>query len=129
MYRKDTFLIVCELMDILKSLLWGNLKRKDTKPKFATLSLGQYQLKLWLVAKDAQLPWQQAYSFITLVFEVISTSYLVQLSLGAVPTHSVAGCWGNLVTMATNAQYCHRLNEHLQNSISWYCPKGNVLQV
>ena len=56
-----------------------------------------------LVAKETLLPLQQAHTLITLLFEAISSSYLVQLSLMVIQTHAITSSQEILVTMATSA--------------------------
>ena len=54
-------------------------------------------------AKETLLSWQQAHILTTLLFEAISSSHLVQLSLGAISAHAIIGFQRSLVTMATSA--------------------------
>ena len=46
-------------------------------------------------------------TFITLAFESIRTSYLVHVGLLAMATYGITHCYGNLVTMATEACVCN----------------------
>ena len=46
-------------------------------------------------------------TFITLAFEGIPTSYLVHIGLLAMAIYGITHCYGNLVTMATEACVCN----------------------
>ena len=46
-------------------------------------------------------------TFITLAFEGIRTSYLVHIGLLAMAMYGITHCYGNLVTMATEACVCN----------------------
>ena len=65
---------------------------KGTKPKFVILvpqdntsSVSDWSVRI-------HCPCQQAFSFITLVFKVISSSHLIQLFFGVIPSHTMTGC-------------------------------------
>ena len=65
------------------------------------IGLGQnlaYPVACLLFCKDA---------FITLAFEGIRTSYLVHIGLLAMAIYGITHCYGNLVTMATEACVCN----------------------
>ena len=46
-------------------------------------------------------------TFITLAFEGIRTSYLAHIGLLAMAIYGITHCYGNLVTMATEACVCN----------------------
>ena len=46
-------------------------------------------------------------TFITLAFEGIRTSYLIHIGLLAMAIYGITHCYGNLVTMATEACVCN----------------------
>ena len=59
-----------------------------------------------LVAMETLLPWQKRHVFITLLFEGLWSPYLVHRSLETTAIHLMTGCYGNLVTIATE-EYAH----------------------
>ena len=60
---------------------------------------------LWynLLLLDILLPWQQKHPLITLLFEGIRTSYLLDTFLEATAISGISCCCGYLVTMTTRA--------------------------
>ena len=58
---------------------------------------------MWLAAMETLSPWQQKPAFVTLLFEGIWTPYLLPRSFEATAIHHMSCCYGNHVTMATEA--------------------------